>query len=54
MQGLPAGDVWPHAWAGAACGAGADATTSGWVPFHKLSQWLTYSLLEPFDGPACA
>jgi hypothetical protein len=49
MQGLPAGDVWPHAWAGAACGAGADATTSGWVPFHKLSQWLTYSLLEPFE-----
>jgi hypothetical protein len=22
--------------------------TDGWVPFHKLSQWLTYSLLEPF------
>ena len=21
----------------------------GWVPFHKLSQWLTYSLLEPFE-----
>jgi Protein of unknown function (DUF1688) len=20
-----------------------------WVPFHKLSQWLTYSLLEPFQ-----
>jgi len=20
------------------------------VPFHKLSQWLTYSLLEPFEG----
>jgi hypothetical protein len=50
--------VWPHAWAGAACGVGgagdphrhgADATTSGWVPFHKLSQWLAYSLLEPFE-----
>jgi Protein of unknown function (DUF1688) len=55
MQGLPAGDVWPHAWAGAACGTGhddrlaTDATTSGWVPFHKLSQWLTYSLLEPLE-----
>ena len=22
---------------------------AGWVPFHKLSQWLAYSLLEPFD-----
>jgi hypothetical protein len=21
----------------------------GWMPFHKLSQWLTYSLLEPFQ-----
>jgi Protein of unknown function (DUF1688) len=41
--GLPLGDVWPHPAAG---GQGADA---GWVPFHKLSQWLTYSLLEPFE-----
>jgi hypothetical protein len=49
VQGLPAGDVWPHMWAGAATGAGPDATTSGWVPFHKLSQWLTYSLLEPLE-----
>ncbi len=23
--------------------------TEGLVPFHKLSQWLTYSLLEPFE-----
>ncbi len=50
VLGLPAGDVWPHAWAGADCGGGtADPRTSGWVPFHKLSQWLTYSLLEPFE-----
>lgn len=21
----------------------------GWVPFHKLSQWLTYSLIEPLE-----
>ena len=55
VLGMPAGDVWPHPWAGAACGpAGAEGTyaptdhaTAGWVPFHKLSQWLTYSLLEP-------
>ena len=37
------GDVWPHPAAG---GAGASA---GRVPFHKLSQWLTYSLIEPFE-----
>ena len=48
VQGLPAGDVWAHAWAGAATGSGRpDATTAGWVPFHKLSQWLAYSMLEP-------
>ena len=57
VLGLPAGYVWPHAWAGAACGPApedgsfppADHATAGWVPFHKLSQWLTYSLLEPFE-----
>jgi len=56
VQGLPAGDVWPHLWAGAEVaprpgqsGQQVDSTTSGWVPFHKLSQWLTYSLLEPLE-----
>jgi hypothetical protein len=49
VQGLPAGDVWPHRWAGAATGSGGDPTTDGWVPFHKLSQWLGYSLLEPLQ-----
>ena len=39
----PLGDVWQHPFAG---GEGASA---GWVPLHKLSQWLTYSLLEPFQ-----
>ncbi len=24
VQGLPGGDVWPHRWAGAACGDGGD------------------------------
>lgn len=42
-DGVPLGDVWPHPAAG---GAGASA---GRVPFHKLSQWLAYSLLEPFE-----
>ncbi len=50
VQGLMAGDVWPHRWAGdAVAGGGRDPTTGGWVPFHKLSQWLTYSLLEPLQ-----
>jgi len=54
VLGLPAGDVWPHLWAGAQTSTSAepsqpDRATGGWVPFHKLSQWLTYSLLEPFE-----
>lgn len=43
LDGQPLGDCWRHPFAG---GSGADA---GWVPFHKLSQWLCYSLLEPFE-----
>lgn len=37
------GDVWRHS---AARGQGA---SDGYVPFHKLSQWLTYSLIEPME-----
>ena len=37
MHGEPLGDCWP-------CDLIDD-----WIPFHKLSQWLTYSLLEPFQ-----
>ena len=43
LRGEPLGDCWPHPLAG---GTGESA---GWVPFHKLSQWLVYSLLEPFE-----
>ncbi len=49
VKGVPAGDVWPHRFAGGATAHGFDATTVGWVPFHKLSQWLSYSLLEPLQ-----
>jgi hypothetical protein len=42
IGGVPLGDCWRHP---AVRGEGA---SDGWVPFHKLSQWLTYSLLEPF------
>ena len=41
--GRPVGDVWPHP------DAGGEGLGAGYVPFHKLSQWLTYSLLEPFE-----
>lgn len=40
---LALGDCWRHA---AVEGPGL---TQGWMPFHKLSQWLTYSLIEPFE-----
>ena len=49
VLGLPAGDVWPHAWAGDDTLTGKDRRTGGWVPFHKLSQWLVYSLVEPLQ-----
>ena len=43
LNGMPIGDAWPHP------AAGGDGLDAGWVPFHKLSQWLAYSLLEPFQ-----
>jgi len=46
--GVNLGDVWPHPAAG---GAGPAA---GLVPFHKLSQWLTYSLVEPLGEAGLA
>jgi hypothetical protein len=33
----PMGDVWKH-------------SVIGLVPFHKLSQWMSYSLVEPIEG----
>jgi hypothetical protein len=33
----PVGDVWRH-------------PAIGFVPFHKLSQWMSYSLVEPIEG----
>ncbi|MFI4923846.1 MAG: DUF1688 family protein [Vicinamibacteria bacterium] len=43
LDGVALGDVWAHPHAG---GRGA---TAGYVPFHKLSQWLAYSLFEPIE-----
>jgi hypothetical protein len=43
LDGVPLGDTWRHPAAG---GAGP---TAGWIPFHKLTQWLAYSLFEPLE-----
>lgn len=37
------GDVWRHPH------AGGTGPTAELVPFHKLSQWLSYSLVDPLD-----
>lgn len=36
IDGTPQGDCWP-------------VTGVGYVPLHKLSQWLAYSLIEPLE-----
>ncbi len=38
LDGVSLGDCWRHF-----------GTGDGLVPFHKLTQWLTYSLLEPLE-----
>ena len=51
------GDCWRHAAILGESDGGCDGDDdgdagragAGWMPFHKLSQWLTYSLLEPFE-----
>ena len=54
VQGLPAGDVWQHRWAGEAvaatvAAAGADLGTSGWVPLHATGQALVGALALPLQ-----
>lgn len=44
LDGRSMGDVWAH--------SALPDDGSGWsnlVPFHKLSQWMTYSLMEPLQ-----
>jgi hypothetical protein len=48
IGGINLGDVWRHPAIG-----GADLT-AGLVPFHKLSQWLAYSLVEPLEDAGIA
>jgi hypothetical protein len=40
LAGMPLGD----------CGRHPAVPGDGLVPFHKLSQWLTYSLVEPLEA----
>jgi hypothetical protein len=42
-QGISLGDVWIHP------GLKTKEPGSEFMPFHKLSQWLTYSLIEPLE-----
>ncbi len=37
LAGKSLGDVWRH-------------SQAGFIPFHKLSQWLSYSLFEPLEA----
>lgn len=48
IDGVNLGDVWRHR------GLMSGDLTSGLVPFHKLSQWLTYSLVEIFEDAGIA
>ncbi|MEM9488591.1 MAG: DUF1688 family protein, partial [Myxococcota bacterium] len=44
LGGHNLGDVWPHP------AAGGQGPGAGLVPFHKLSQWISYSLIEPLEA----
>ena len=43
LAGVPLGDCWRHP------ALETDDATTGLVPLHKLSQWLSYSLIEPLQ-----
>jgi len=43
IAGVNLGDVWLHP------ALKGDKISAQYIPFHKLSQWLTYSLLEPLQ-----
>ena len=43
LAGVALGDTWRHPL------IAQGSVTAGLVPFHKLSQWLTYSLIEPLQ-----
>ncbi len=43
LNGVSLGDVWIHK------ALKTNEPNSEYIPFHKLSQWLTYSLIEPLE-----
>ncbi len=43
LGGIDLGDTWRHPL------VEAPDATKGLIPFHKLSQWLSYSLIEPLE-----
>ncbi|KTD40295.1 URC4/urg3 family protein [Legionella parisiensis] len=43
FHGIPLGDVWQYN------ALKSNEAGSEYIPFHKLSQWLTYSLIEPLE-----
>jgi hypothetical protein len=43
LDGVPLGDCWRHP------ALKRDDATSEFVPLHKLSQWMAYSLIEPLQ-----
>jgi hypothetical protein len=48
LGGVNLGDVWRHP------AVRTGDLTDGLVPFHKLSQWLSYSLIEPLEEAGIA
>ncbi len=48
LGGVALGDTWRHP------AIRRSDATNGLVPFHKLSQWLTYSLIEPLQRAGVA
>jgi hypothetical protein len=48
LADLPLGDTWQHP------SARSSDAADGLVPFHKLSQWLAYSLVEPLEDAGLA
>jgi hypothetical protein len=48
LGGVPLGDCWQHP------AIVTDDATNNLVPLHKLSQWLSYSLIEPLQTAGMA
>jgi hypothetical protein len=43
IEQVPLGDCWRHS------AVRGEGLSDGWMPLHKLSQWMAYSLIEPFE-----